>query len=240
MSRSIEQYLALALCAVALHGCGNSTPADPADRQPLSGHGEPVQPADGDGVQPGEGTAPVLVHPPLEDTDEFTAIGPEGDSHVSLAGRSFPLDSALGDIWGYREDHYNVNFTVTNGKFVVTPTQIDDQYFNLLTPVAATAIFYAEMHSPGKQFSFVTYSHSAFGAGGGVLAGTAYFDQAYIGVDTDDSGEVDADERLPVVGGTIDFSGLLPDIELHFSVLLENGQLAEGHYTGLFDFTDRQ
>ena len=50
---------------------------------------------------------------------------------------------------------------------------------------------------------------------------------------------MDDDETLSVVGGTVEFTGILPDIEVNFSVTLENGLLAEGHYTGLFDFTDR-
>jgi len=42
-----------------------------------------------------------------------------------------------------------------------------------------------------------------------------------------------------VIGGTFEFVGELPDIELRFSVTLESGEMAEGHYTGLFDFADR-
>jgi hypothetical protein len=154
--------------------------------------------------------------------------------------RRFPLDSALGDIWGVSNDHYKVNFTLTNGKFVLVPTEIDGVTYKLLVPAAATAVVFAEMYSPGETFSFVTYSHSPFGDGGGVLAGNAFFDHAFVGYDEDNSGEVENDERQAVIGGTIDFTGILPDIELHFSVSLENGQTAEGHYTGLFDFTDRQ
>jgi len=82
-------------------------------------------------------------------------------------------------------------------------------------------------------------SYSPFGSGGGVLAGNAYFDSAYVGIDLNDSGDIEAEENFRVISGTFDFKGELPNIELSFSVTLENGQQAEGQYTGLFDFATR-
>jgi hypothetical protein len=167
------------------------------------------------------------------------AIGPEGDSHLKLGERQFSLKSALGDIWGTGGDHYNVDFTITNGKFLIAPTEIDGVIHSLLVPGGASATIYVELYSPGEAFSFGTYSFSPFGAGGGVLAGNAYFDSAYVGVDSNESGDIESNENFRVIGGTFEFTGALPDIELRFSVTLENGALAEGYYTGLFDVADR-
>ncbi len=168
-----------------------------------------------------------------------TVAGPEGDSELRVDARRFSLDSALGDIWGVENAHYNVDFTLTNGNFIITPAMVNGQVHDLLTPTAASAVFHAELYSPGDSFSFVTYSHSTFGAGDGVLAGNAFFDKAFVGYDLDNNGEVGDSEKLEVIGGTVEFAGELPNISLHFSVTLANGLLAQGHYTGLFDFTQR-
>ena len=234
------QILALSLCVLALQGCGNSPATDPSARDPITAGG-PLSPSlDGESLQVGDGSEPPeIVDFPENDTDSVLVIGPEGDSSLLVNERSFLLDAALGDVWGVQGEHFNVNFTLTDGQFTITPTSVGGDIYNLLVPVEATAIVYAEMYSPGDQFSYVIYSYSSLGASGGALAGNAFFDNGYVGFDVDRSGNVDEDETLSVVGGTIEFTGILPDIELQFSVTLENGMLAEGHYTGLFDFTDR-
>lgn len=223
--------------SLALAGCsGGSTETTPDAREPL-----PVGVADGnnqDDQGVGGGAALPPVDPPADD-DLSGNPGPEGDSQLTVDSRSFPLDAALGDIWGADENHFNVSFTLTNGQFLVEPTMIDGVEHSLLVPVNATAIVYAELHSPGRSLSFSTYSFAMLEQGNQVLDGVAFFDHAYVGFDTNRSGEVEADETFEVIGGTVDFSGVLPDIELRFSVTLDNGQTAEGFYTGLFDFADR-
>lgn len=223
---------------LTLQACGDSQDlqADTPVGFPAGGPQSPLD--DGDGLLPGDGTSSPGL--PGENPPGVGTLGPQGDSSLNIDERRYPLDSALGDIWGFRDQHYNVNFTLTNGKFVATATDVDGTTHNLLVPAKATAILYAEMHSPGDYFSFVTYSFSPFGAGGGVLDGNAYFDNAYVGYDADNSGNVEEHEKRPVLGGTIAFVGVLPDIELDFSVQLDNGRSATGHYTGLFDFTDRR
>lgn len=234
------QILALPLCVLALQGCGNSSATNPEVRPPIATDSQASPSEDGDGLQAGDDMQPPDAGGSAGDDPEIiVAIGPEGDSSLIVNERRFPLDAALGDVWGVRGEHFNVNFTVTDGKFTIMPTSVDGEELNLLVPVEATAIIYAEMFSPGEQFSFVTYSFSSLDVDEGELAGNAFFNNAFVGFDVDRSGEVDEDERLDVVGGTIEFTGILPDIELQFSVTLENGMLAQGHYTGLFDFTDR-
>lgn len=210
------------LACVSVVGCGSSDPMT-ATSPLMSDQSDDMLQNDDDSVGPMTGNA----------------VGPEGDSSVEVDELSFPLKSALGDIWGPEGDHYSVDFTITNGKFLVAPTEIDGVTHSLLLPVEASATIYVELYSPGDAFSFGTYSYSPFGAGGGVLAGNAYFDSAYVGIDTNNSGDIESNENLRVIGGTFEFAGELPDIELNFSVTLENGQQAEGHYTGLFDFADR-
>ena len=234
------QILALPLCVLAMQGCGNSPATNPLASVPIITE-DPLAPSeDGAGLQVGDGTQPLeIISFPENDPTQIMVIGPEGNSSLIVNERSFPLDSALGDVWGVQGEHFNVNFTLTDGLFTIMPTRVGDEIFNLLVPAQATAIVYAEMFSPGDQFSFVTYSYSPLGANGSVLAGNAFFANAYVGFDVDRSGDVDDDETLSVVGGTIEFTGILPDIEVQFSVTLENGLLAQGHYTGLFDFTNR-
>ncbi len=182
------------------------------------------------------------VEPPVVDPlvdNAQVVLGPEGDSRLEVSQRSFPLDAGLGDIWGVERDHYNVDFTITNGSFLVSPTDIDGVMHSLLVPVQASATIFAELYSPGDFFSFGTYSYSPFGDGDGALVGNAYFDNASVSFDINDSGDIEEGETFEVIGGTFEFTGELPDIELRFSVTLESGEMAEGHYTGLFDFADR-
>lgn len=212
------------LAAVSVVACGSSDPMEvTASSLPASDQRDGMPQNDSDSLMPITGEA----------------VGPEGDSSIVVDELSFPLKSALGDIWGPQGDHYSVDFTITNGKFLIAPTEIDGVTHSLLLPVEASATIYVELYSPGDYFSFGTYSYSPFGAGGGVLAGSAFFDSAYVGIDSNNSGDIEPNENLRVIGGTFEFAGVLPDVELNFSVTLENGQHAEGHYTGLFDFADR-
>jgi len=166
-------------------------------------------------------------------------LGPEGDSQLQVSERQFPLDAGLGDIWGVEQDHYNVDFTITNGNFLVAPTDIDGVVHSLLVPVRASAIVFAELFSPGEFFSFGTYSFSELSNDDGALSGNAYFNNATVSFDINESGDIEEGETFAVTDGTFEFIGGLPDIELRFSVTLDNGEMAEGHYTGLFDFADR-
>ena len=174
---------------------------------------------------------------PIPDTGN--AVGPEGDSRLEVLDEQFPLQSALGDIWGVEDEHYSVDFTITNGKFLLAPTEIDGVLHSLLVPAQATATIYAELYSPGESFSYGTFSFSSSDSGVGSLSGISYFENAYVGFDSNESGDIESDENIRVIGGTFEFSGALPDIELNFDVTLENGQQAVGHYTGLFDFAER-
>lgn len=236
-----ESHYGVACCACAmcliLPGCGDSQPVF------SSLNADSVAVVSDQAFVGDDPSVELALPPPItqyNDESPWVSLGPEGDSHVLVDDRRYPLSSALGDIWGIEGNHYNVDFTLTNGKFLVAPTDVDGTIHSLLVPVQTTAIVYAELYSPGSSLSFVTYSYSSFGNAGGVLAGNAFFDQAYVSVDTDSSGEVEDDEKISITGGTIEFAGKLPDIELRFNVTLENGLEAEGYYTGLFDFADRQ
>lgn len=235
------------ICAVmlvlALQGCGGSSLSS-TDELPDFTDVSLTEPADdGDGLfsdSDGVTTSlPVIVGElPLQGVN----TGPEGGSSLVVNDRVYPLNSGLGDIWGVSDQHHNVNFTLSNGKFIVSPTVLDGREHNLLVPVESTAVFYAELYSPGDTFSFVTFSYAEVASDtpdSDALAGVAYFTNAFVGYDMDLSGEVEADEKLLIQDGTVEFAGSVPDIELNFSATLENGELVQGHYTGLFDFTDR-
>lgn len=223
---------ACALCLV-LAGCSSDSPstANLIENSPVI--------VDGDQELEVNGVGADLVQSPLDD-EPLAGSGPEGDSSVTVDAISYPLNSALGDIWGVENDHYNVDFTLTNGKFLVSESEIDGVTHSLLVPVEATATMFAELYSPGDSLMFITYSYSSLDVGNEALAGNAFFNRAFVGVDTNNSGDIENNEKIDVIDGTIEFTGTLPDIELRFSVTLANGQTAEGHYTGLFDFADRQ
>lgn len=221
-----------ALCLL-LASCSSDSPpvADSIEANPMV--------ADGDQALVSNGADGGLDQAPLDD-EPLAGSGPEGDSSVSVGAIRYPLNSALGDIWGVENDHYNVDFTLTNGQFLVSRSEIDGVTHSLLVPVQATATMFAELYSPGDSLMFVTYSYSSLETDNAALAGNAFFNRTFVGVDTNNSGDIENDEKVDVIGGTIEFTGTLPDIELRFSLTLANGQTAEGHYTGLFDFADRQ
>jgi len=243
MSRTFAGFSSIACTlTLVLSGCTDSqTLAEPDPTEGIpTGMVQGLMPPNDAGLSGGdEETPPPIVMPPFDDIPADRNYGPEGDSGIDVGAHRYPLNAALGDIWGVASNHFNVNFTLTDGKFTITPTTIDGVTHNLLTPVKASGVFHADMYSPGDAFSFETYSYALPAANRESLAGIAFFDNAYVGVDVDDSGEVDEDEKQIVIGGTVEFAGAVPDIELNFSVTLSDGQLAEGRYTGLFDFTKR-
>lgn len=123
---------------------------------------------------------------------------------------------------------------------MLEPTEIDGQTHNLIVPMHASAIIYAEMYYRGESFEFEDFEYLFEPSPAEISLGEAFFTAGYVAIDTDANGELEAHERFDIVGGTVSFLGLLPDLELSFSVALANGQTGVGYYTGLFDFADRR
>ncbi|MFK7997523.1 MAG: hypothetical protein AB8B87_25585 [Granulosicoccus sp.] len=165
--------------------------------------------------------------------------GPEGDSALHVNNTRYPLDSALGDIWGQRGEHFLIEYTLTDGNFSLETVVLDGQSHQVLVPALATAILHVDVYSAGRSFEYESYGFVPAGGGVNVAAGVGYFSNAYVGVDTDDDGRVSDQEQIDVIEGTVNFLGSPPDISLNFSMTLINGQQVTGDYTGLFDFTAR-
>lgn len=218
---------------VLLVGCGSDTPTTTAQNSPADDSQLPLSP-DAPVTDPQSGESPIGGFP-----DSDGNAGPEGNSGITINAQRYPLDAALGDIWGVENVHYNVNFTLTDGNFEIVPTEVDGVLHDLLVPAQATAVFYAQLFSAGTSFAYTSYSYSA-DVPESMLEGTGFFNDAFVGIDLNGNGRVDDAEKSPVLDGTIEFSGALPDIALSFSVALGSGESAVGHYSGLFDFTDRQ
>ena len=165
--------------------------------------------------------------------------GPEGDSELIVDNARYPLNVALGDIRGISDTLFQVDYTISNGNFQFITLQGDDGPYEALVPAQATAVFFASMFSPGDQFNFGSYPYAAPDVADALSSGTGYFTDAYVGLDENNNLLIDERERFEVTSGIVEFAGMLPDIELHFSLMLSNGASVEGHYTGLFDFTER-
>lgn len=178
----------------------------------------------------------------LQDDQQKLVIGndgPEGDSGLSIDDAVYPLDVALGDIWGAYNEHFRIDFTLSNGNFRLATETFDGQTFQTLVPAEATAVFHMHMFSPGSSFDYASYAYVADADDGSLYQGMGYFTEAYVGIDSDMDGEVNSEESFAVIDGTVDFIGTMPDIELSFSVTLSNGVSVSGIYEGLFDFTER-
>lgn len=176
-----------------------------------------------------------------EEQPRFVVVndGPEGNSGLLIGSQRYPLDSALGDIWGVADDHYQIDFTLTDGNFMIDTIVVDGQSHQVLVPALATAIFHAEMYSAGDSFHYGSYTFVPSDQVENVSAGVGYFTNAFVGVDTNLDGMVTDEERYAVIEGVVNFDGSLPDITLNFSVTLSNGQTVTGDYSGLYDFTER-
>ena len=170
------------------------------------------------------------------------ADDPAGDTRdgVLVDGLRYPLVAAIGELWGDRgdwPDHFNVRFTLTDGRFAVTPIVVDGQSASVRTPVGASAVLLADLYAPGaSSFPFTAYAHVGDPGVPGAIDGLHFFTDARLGVDTDRSGEVEPGEMRDVVGGSIEFTGPVSDIGLTFELVLEDGVSASGSYRGLFEF----
>lgn len=166
----------------------------------------------------------------------------QGDG-VSIDGLRYPFTSAIGEIWGRRTawpTHFNVDYLLSNGRFVVTPIVVDGESTSVREPVGASAVFRAELYAPDvDSFPFADYGFVAAPEEPEAIAGRRFFTAARLGVDRDRSGEVEESEMREVIDGTISFVGPVPDISLTFSLTLEDGATTSGSYAGLFEFIER-
>ena len=157
-----------------------------------------------------------------------------------LDGARYPLVAAIGEIWGRTGDyptHFNVDFTLTDGRFSVTPIFADGEVASVREPVEASAVLRAELYAPeASAFRFADYAHLTDPDAPGAIDGRHFFVGGRLGVDTDGSGDVEPGEMRDVIGGSIDFRGPVPDIALTFELVLEDGRQASGSYGGLFEF----
>lgn len=183
----------------------------------------------------GGGASGVLNAGPRADDP----LSDPGDG-VSVDGARYPFTAAVGEVWGRSvryEKHFNVDFTLTDGHFTVTPIVVDGVDASLREPVEASSVFTAELYAANADtFPFADYIFIATPDVGASIAGRHIFINGRLGVDSDSSGEVEADEMHDVIDGAIDFEGPLPDISLNFDLVLDNGMIATGSYDGLFEF----
>ena len=186
----------------------------------------------GGGTDPGPTDSDVLE-------TVITNDGPEGDSGLTAGDVRYPLNAAIGDIWGVSGDHYRVDFTLTNGNFRIESANDNDGEYSRFVPDLATAVFHARMYSPGDSFYHINYSHVPSDSVNSTLSGVGFFKEAYIGLDTNDDGMVSETEQIDVIDGLVEVSGTSLDMEMRFQVTLRDGQSLSGEYTGLVDFTTR-
>lgn len=163
-----------------------------------------------------------------------------GRDGVNVDGASYPLLGAIGEIWADRGDwptHFNVDFTLTDGRFAVTPILVDGESASVREPRGASAVLRFELYAPdAAAFRFAAYEHVADPDAPGAIDGRHFFVGGRLGIDEDGSGEVEPGEMRDVIGGSIVFEGPVPDISLAFDLVLEDGAQAVGRYRGLFEF----
>jgi len=177
---------------------------------------------------------------PEQSGPRVRADDPLASDGVVVDGERYPLSTAIGEVWGRTgiyPTHFNVDLTLADGRFLVTPIVVDGQDASVREPSEASAVLRAELYDPGApSFAFADYIHVADPEAPGVIDALHFFTGARLGVDSDGSGEVETEEMRDVVGGTIDFEGPSPDISLTFALVLEDGASVVGRYGGFFEF----
>lgn len=167
---------------------------------------------------------------------------PSPGNAIVYNGSSYPVSSGLADVYAETDNHYNIDFTVTDGYFVPLTTYVGDIPITIWNVAEAKAVFSAELYSPGQDaFRTGTFSYTPLTedqVDDPSLAGTYFFNEAYAGFDTNGDNEVDEAEEIAVTGGSVTLAGVAPNFQLSFSVQLANGRTATGSYTGEFLLID--
>ena len=125
VSRSFAGFSSV-VCSFAaiLGGCSNSQTLSEVEATRLDAEQGQIPQYD-EGLSSAEQTPPPIVMPPGNGVQVDSTKGSVDDSSLSIGELRVLLNAALGDIWGVQDNHINVNFILTDGKFTITPTTID-------------------------------------------------------------------------------------------------------------------
>jgi len=198
-----------------------------------------------DNPSPGDGVAadddPTIGGPVIGGPNGTPTPPADPTSLLNYSGDSFRPSNGIYDFIGENRGHFRVDFQVSDGRFQLGTYSLYGILYTYWFAVDDSIVFTADLYSSRSDtFDTGRYEHASVSnvrSGGHV--GQSVFAQAKFGIDFNGDGEVDDDEDLEVVGGSITVSGeQLSGATLDIDVLLVDGQQVIGRYASGFEEVD--
>lgn len=187
-----------------------------------------------------DGTATGFVS---DDSAGDGAISDDGTGAGGLryAGAVYQPTNGISDVIVDSHGHYRVDVQVSDGRFQIGTYSLFGILYTYWFAVGDSVLFTADLYgasrtalTPGRyEFAEVPRIRNE------ELNGQSVFSQSVFGLDFNGDGDVDDNERLDVVGGSIDVSGSdAASLVLEIDVLLVDGQRVQGRYAQGFELVD--
>lgn len=173
-----------------------------------------------------------------EDADD--PINPTAaPNQVSYNATKYSLQNGLLNNYGETDNHYNIDFSVSDGLFIPILNDLGNGFLTTIWLTSeATIEVAAELYAPGTDgFRTGTFEYTSLPESevdDVRLVGQYFFNEAYVAIDTNGDVELDEDEEIRVIGGTIQVSGTYPRYTLVYDLALANGATLRGSYQDEF------
>ena len=173
--------------------------------------------------------------------DNDDAVTPTTANQVTYGNTPYSLANGLAN--DYRtidsDNHYNIDFSVSDGLFIPFLVDLGTGILVQLWNVSdGTIEIHAELYSPGPgAFKNGTFNYTSLPESeieDPSLVGEYFFQDAYVAIDTDGDQDLGEDEEIAVTGGTIQVSGTSPEYNLVYNLTLADGKTLRGSFSGEF------
>ena len=170
--------------------------------------------------------------------DGTQGVGQPSSNAVVYNGSSYPVAQGLADAYGETATHYNVDFGFTDGYFSPYTDYTDSVPVTTWINNSVRTELDLELYSPGTDgFRTGTFAYTPLSideTDDPSLVGAYFFNEAYVGFDTNGDNEVLEAEEVDVTGGTVTVSGTAPNYQVTFNLQLANGLTVTGSFAEEF------
>lgn len=182
----------------------------------------------------------LLICSCASDEDD-NAVTPSATNQVLYDNTQYSLENGLANDYGTidSDNHYNIDFSVSDGLFIPFLVDLGTGILVTLYSVSEGTIeVTAELYSPGAEgFKTGTFSYTPLSEeeiDNPSLIGEYFFQDAYVAIDTNGDQDLSEDEEIPVTGGTVQVSGISPNYEVVYDLTLANGERLRFAYNNGF------
>ena len=179
----------------------------------------------------------ILLTGCSDDADD--AVPALVQNEVRYNDTRYALQNGLLNNYGETANHFNLDFSVSDGAFTPFLTDTGNGFLITLWSVSdATVEVAAELYSPGTDgFRTGTFEYTSLSeqeVDSRSLMGQYFFNEAYVAVDANNDIDLSEDEEVRVTGGTIQVTGTYPQYTLVYALALANGATLPGSYDDEF------